>query len=230
MLKRDDASKAVIRIITKAGNGTGFFVIKDDILYIVTARHITESIDFQTKIQIMGTDRYVLDIEFDSLEQSPIIISHPNADIGVIRIDKTVFNPIYTSAIFFDYNTMLFLDRNSNISRDTEMTCIGFPKDFGCYGTFEPLTFRSHPASNLIRNYHLDYTEFHFYQDIFILENPSCCGYSGGPIIDLGYKVDGAIKQSSDTIIYGVMSGTSNDNTGGKMALVTPVYYLADII
>lgn len=230
MLKRDDAWKAVIKISTNAISGTGFFVLKDDKLYIVTAKHITEKIDLQAKIQIMGTDRYALDISFDSLEQSPVVISHPNADIGVIQIDKTVINPIYTSAMFFDYNTMLFLDRDSNISRDTEMTCIGFPKDFGCYGTFEPLTFRSHPASSLIRNYHLDYTEFHFEQDIFILENPSCCGYSGGPVIDLGYKVDGAITQSSPTIIYGVMSGTSPDNTGGKMALVTPIYYLADII
>lgn len=32
------------------------------------------------------------------------------------------------------------------------------------------------------------------------------------------------------TICYGIMHGTMSDNTGGKIALVTPTYYLKNII
>jgi hypothetical protein len=63
------------------------------------------------------------------------------------------------------------------------------------------------------------------------LENPGVGGYSGGPVFDLGYMVVGVMTTTKEiTICHGIMHGTLNDQTGGKIALVTPTYYLNDII
>jgi hypothetical protein len=56
-------------------------------------------------------------------------------------------------------------------------------------------------------------------------------GYSGGPIFDLGYLSTPVMRQSyGETTLLGFVHGTYSDQTGGKIALVTPSYYLKDII
>jgi hypothetical protein len=65
----------------------------------------------------------------------------------------------------------------------------------------------------------------------FCLENPSVGGYSGGPVFDLGYSTNGVLEIKKDkTLCHGIMHGTMGDNTGGKIAMVTPAFYLKDII
>lgn len=67
--------------------------------------------------------------------------------------------------------------------------------------------------------------------DFLCLESPSVGGYSGGPIFDLGYQIVGAMTTTKDkTRLYGIMHGTISDNTGGKIAAVTPIIYLKDLI
>jgi len=59
----------------------------------------------------------------------------------------------------------------------------------------------------------------------FCLENPSVGGYSGGPIFDLGYSTNGAIEITKEkTVCHGIMHGTMSDNTGGKIAMVPPLF------
>jgi hypothetical protein len=66
----------------------------------------------------------------------------------------------------------------------------------------------------------------------FALENPSIGGYSGCPIFDTGIRVMGPMTtmDGSGLRCHGVMHGTISDETGGKLALVTPSYYLHDLI
>lgn len=124
-----------------------------------------------------------------------------------------------------------FLDIESvissvDISRDIELTVVGFPNGLGTIVTgssnFSPLTFRSFPSSNYMT---LCWADGEFY----CLENPSMGGYSDGPVFDLGYLKSPLMLQNyGDTLIKRFIHGTRSDTTGGKIALVTPSKYLLD--
>lgn len=63
------------------------------------------------------------------------------------------------------------------------------------------------------------------------MENPSVGGYSGGPVLDLGYMVLPNMETKKEkTVLHGVIHGTISDDTGGKIAMITPIYYLKNII
>jgi hypothetical protein len=67
--------------------------------------------------------------------------------------------------------------------------------------------------------------------EFFLLENPSVGGYSGGPIFDLGIMIVGSMTVTKErTYCLGLMHGTISDKTGGKLAAVTPAYYLQGFI
>ena len=56
-------------------------------------------------------------------------------------------------------------------------------------------------------------------------------GYSGCPVFDLGYSTNGVMEiTKGKTICHGIMHGTMSDNTDGKIAMVTPSFYLKDLI
>ena len=112
------------------------------------------------------------------------------------------------------------------VSRDYELTAIGFPNGLGTERSFSPLSFRSYAASGFITFPRGDTKTL---SDFFCLENPSVGGYSGCPVFDLGYSTDGVMTITKDkTWCHGIMHGTMSDTTGGKIAMVTPAYYIKD--
>ena len=114
------------------------------------------------------------------------------------------------------------------VSRDYELTAIGFPNGLGISGSFSPLTFRSFASSGFVT---LNRGDTNTPSEFFCLENPSVGGYSGCPVLDLGYFNNGAFTITKEkTWCHGIMHGTMIDNTGGKIALVTPAFYLNDLI
>ena len=118
--------------------------------------------------------------------------------------------------------------KQESVSRNFELTCIGFPRGLGTEGLFSPFTFRSFASSGFFR-----YPRFDTKQEciFFCLENPSVGGYSGGPILNLGYSTNGVFEiKKEKTLCLGIMHGTMCDDTGGKIAMVTPAFYLKDII
>ncbi len=108
------------------------------------------------------------------------------------------------------------------------MTCIGFPQGLGIDKYFCPFTFRSYASSGLVT---LNRADTNTQSTFFCLENPSVGGYSGCPVFDLGYETNGTMIVTRDqTWCHGFMHGTISDNTGGKIAMVTPAFYLKDLI
>lgn len=235
MIKRDEAYKSVVKFTTtfieneqtKQSLGTGFFLAKDDRhLFLITANHVTKHFTNDTIVQMAGANKQIISVKLNQLKTNRDIINHPHADISVIEVNIPFYNTLNSDAVIFPTS---IIDKNKIValSRDEELTSIGFPKGLGTNNLFEPLTFRSYPASNIISNIGLSEG---YRSDIFVMENASCGGYSGCPIVDLGYKVNGFMTQTSNTYIYGIMHGTISDDTGGKMAVVTPAYYVFDII
>lgn len=178
-------------------------------------------------VYIAGKSNNVIQITLNQLKTSDSIVSHPSADICVIAIDLATFLRINASVNIYPV-AAIDVAKIQNISRDEELTSIGFPNGFGIGTAFEPFTFRSYPASSIVKN--ISGLDGRYVSDVIFLENASCGGYSGCPVIDMGYMVKGLMIQTSKTYIYGVMHGTLSDDTGGKMAVVTPAYYILDII
>lgn len=234
MLKRDDAFKSVVKFETpiivegetKYNIGTGFFVSPTaQKLYLITANHVAKNLNEDTLVYFSGKNGTIKQ-SLKDIKHNNFIIDHASADVSAIEINIAAFNCLAIDCVIYPAS-IIKKAKIANLSRDSELTSIGFPNGLGISLKFEPLTFRSYASSNIIKNVSLDTG---YVSDVFFLENAGCGGYSGCPVIDLGYRVDGLMTQTSSTFIYGIMHGTMSDATGGKMAVVTPAYYILDII
>ena len=56
----------------------------------------------------------------------------------------------------------------------------------------------------------------------FMLDKPSTQGFSGGPVV--------SFLNPDKPICYGIIHGTRQDNTGGKLAIVVHSAYLFELI
>lgn len=246
MLNRKDALKTVVKFTTiinvnKTENGinkivkmysvgTGFFMCRDNNnnkIYIITAAHVAKLFNNSTYVEMMGQNNNVITKDLSFLQNGKNIVNHSTADLCAIEIDYNILKSLNIDVNIFK-TSLIDTNKIINLSRDVELTTIGFPRGLGVSSRFEPLTFRSYSASNIINN--VSGLDGGYSSDIFVLENPACGGYSGGPVLDLGHIVSSGIIQSSKTVFYGVMHGTISDDTGGKMAVVTPASYILQII
>lgn len=232
-LTRDSAFQVVLHIRTPTGNngltevGTGLFIVKEEkFLYILTATHVAKGCGRNTEVVISDANGNCVAIPLVTLNAGLGWVHHPIADISVLplHIDSSLVTTL--SGRFFPVEQ---LDMSgSTPSRDAYLTSVGFPNGLGASGKFSPFTFRSHASSSLITLLRADTkTPANF----FTLENPSVGGYSGGPVFDFGYVIVGSMTtHTGPSICHGIMHGTISDSTGGKIAAVTPCYYVKAII
>jgi S1-C subfamily serine protease len=232
-LTRDQAFQVVLNLRTPNGAGeaevgTGIFIAKDETLpYILTASHVARGCGLSTEIVIsdLNGDSHLISISKLNANVSAWV-HHPIADVSVLPINP---DPSIIGILHGRFFPLDQLDvSNSTPSRDAYLTAVGFPNGLGASGKFSPFTFRSHASSSLITLLRADTkTPSNF----FTLENPSVGGYSGGPVFDLGYIIVGSMTTYTGlTVCHGIMHGTISDNTGGKIAAVTPCSYVKDIV
>jgi hypothetical protein len=231
-LSRDYLSKVVLNLRTEISPGkfiigTGIFISKSNTdPYILTANHIAITCTTNTKVILSGVDGSCVELSLTEFNTSLSWKHHSIADISILKIIPSTTNAPHIQGRCFPLDHF-HIDKTS-VSKDTELTSVGFPNGLGSFGKFSPLTFRSFASSSFIT---LNRFDLKTPCDFFLLENPSIGGYSGGPIFDLGYRIVGAMTTSTGiTKCYGIMHGTISDDTGGKIAAVTPAYYLMDII
>jgi Trypsin-like peptidase domain len=232
IITRDQAFGVVFNIRTPISTGgesvgTGIFVVKnDDEIYLVTATHVASACDFNTVVVISDASGNATTLRLADFNNELVWRHHPVADISALPIQMSpIIQPHLTNRFFpFDH----FHIDHTPVSRDYELTSVGFPNGLGANGMFSPLTYRSYASSSFIS---LNRADTQTPSEFFLLENPSVGGYSGCPVFDLGYMVVGAMTTTKDkTRCYGIMHGTISDNTGGKLAAVTPSFYLAELI
>jgi len=231
-LTRDQTFQVVLNLRTPIGNnqakvGTGIFIAKDDqSAYILTASHVASDCNATSEIVISDNDGNCQAFRLDQFSRQLSWNHHPVADLAVLPLNP---DPAIVPALagrFFPADQLNV--SSGNPSRDAYLTAVGFPHGLGASGKFSPFTFRSHASSGAIT---LNRSDTNTPADFFTLENPSVGGYSGGPVFDLGYIIVGAVTTNTGpTICHGIMHGTISDNTGGKIAAVTPCSYANDII
>lgn len=232
ILKRDQTFKVVFNVRTPNGNGgeevgSGIFVSRGDSeAYLVTASHVANSTNSSSLIVVSDSNDKAHAVSIATFDPGLQWQHHPTADLAILKVKPSADAVKILQSRCFPYDHF-DLDR-TQISRDAELTSVGFPMGLGTQGNFGPLTFRSHAASGFIT---LPRFDTKVPCEFFILENPSVGGYSGCPVFDLQYTVVGNMTSTGGrTWCLGIMHGTISDQSGGKMAAVTPSFYLKDLL
>lgn len=235
---REELANVVVNLRQNIGNeqakvGTGMFIVhNENELYLVTASHVANDMELTGEYVIKGANDIpqtltITDLIHGFTAQTIPWVHHQTADLAALRLTPSQ-NTINTH---FQNRFLPSENINSNqtiVSRDVELTSIGFPNGLGAVGHFSPLTFRTFASSGLIT---LNRADTQTPADFFILEKPSIGGYSGGPVFDISIYKHGAMTSTgSGTMCHGIMHGTISDQTGGKLAAVTPSYLIFDII
>ena len=235
IIKRDEAFRVICEFRTPIGKGfsvgTGIFVYAPtgnggNYGWIVTASHVARETNSSTQIVIANDDGKAVILPLSLFGMLSGWKHHPVADISAFPICFNEKNIGLLQSRCFPLDHFN-LDKRS-VSRDYELTSIGFPNGLGTEGFFSPFSFRSYAASGFVT---LPRADTKTPSAFFCLENPSVGGYSGCPVFDLGYETNGIMTTTKEqTWCHGIMHGTMSDSTGGKIALVTPAFYLADLI
>ena len=230
ILMRDELFSVVCSILTPqaTGNfkvGTGIFILKSNQIFLLTADHVSKKVNDNTLLAFGDNQSKCNIILLKELINGNQWKVHPIADMSIIKIDITKHRALFQGRCFpYDHIN----DTSTSASRDDELTVIGFPNGLGIQGKFSPLTFRSYASSAFLT---LNGADTDTPSDFFCLENPSVGGYSGGPVFDMGYEKMGCATATKEkTILHGIVHGTMSDDTGGKIALITPMYYVKDLI
>lgn len=235
-LTRDNAFFIVVKIETPKDQdhmytGTGSFISNGDgsRAWLLTAAHVSINCNSATKIYFSDTKNIGSTQSMDLVSLNSLInwVNHPIADMSILEID------IERNADLLENRSFLIDEshKDKNFSREVELNVIGFPRGLGAQESllkFSPLTYRTYFSSDIVSFNRFDTNTP---SDFILLENPSVQGYSGGPVIDLGTYTRGPLViNGNGARVYGIIHGTLSDSTGGKITVVTPIYYLFDII
>ena len=229
-ITRDEMFRVVCMIFTPSTHkvGTGCFIEKEGTPYLVTAEHVKNDVLPDSLIVFGDYNSNCYSVLLSCIISGQWLI-HPIADLSAIKLDIAKLDEKFSNRFF----PITQVDNSQKpISRDLTLTVAGFPSGLGTAYTgsskFSPLTFRSFASSSYMT---LQRADKSINSDFFCLENPAMGGYSGGPVLDLGYeKTPLMLQEYGDTILLGFIHGTQSDNTGGKIAYVTPSYYLHSLL
>lgn len=220
-MKKNDVFKHIVAIRTAKNNsvfgGTGFFVkAEDEKVFLVTATHVARDTTINTDICVRNSATGLPFVfKINQLNKMVMWLYHPIADIAILEVEsnETLDLSLYVLPISF------FEKSFANIpERESIVTMYGMPdvyKDL----EFAPFTCDSYPASNLwVSGFDVTGNMF----KCFMLDKPSTQGFSGGPVI--------SFANPKAPICYGIIHGTRQDNTGGKLAIVVHSAYLFELL
>ena len=209
--------------------GTGFFVTSGKRIYLVTASHVARSMTLTAEVTMSQEKDTPFTVPLGTLagRQDANWFTHPEADVALLELTPTQdFIEKHLQKRFIDFS--FFTVELNAPSRDIPLTVMGFPLAFGVEKFFSPLTQQTHGASGLLTLARADTSQK---ATFFLLESPSVGGYSGAPCFDISiYKLGAATATGSGTLCYGLMHGTISDATGGKLAAVTPAFFIVDTV
>jgi len=208
----------------RTNTGTGFLVTTNNQYFLVTAKHVADSLRIESS-EIFFRDENENAISFKLFEflTKPLFLKfNQNSDFFIVKLvpfNSTSLEILKRSSV--DIN--IFANDRKSIDRKFDVLVMGYPLfDFD---NFSPITFKSYFSSSLIN---VKLNNMPAPTLCYLLENPSMAGFSGGPVF-AGVK-DRASTPLTKTIIVGIVTGTTYDKTGGKVARITPAFHLLDLI
>lgn len=208
-------------------NGTGTIIEYKNKYFLLTAAHVAKELKNTSKIIFRINNDQPAVIDLVSLNQKMNWQFHQIADIAIMElipynldIKNRFINSSFPSTLISDEKTLLW--------KEFELTFLGYPVTDLILEHFSALSFKSNYASGLITQ------TFSYYGknkkcSVFYLDKSSIQGASGsGLYLSISKMVEiGALDR---TILVGIVSGTHSDNTGGKLAIIMPSFYIWDLL
>ena len=224
-LRDPTTGKASPKLISTTG--TGFLVVREGRVFIVTAQHVAAGLQPNSTATVRLPDKAGSVIQLSKLLRSDWR-SHKSADVSVAEVNSNIDAiSLLNSAFSYD----LIISKPMTPSRSIRLTVIGFPLSLGIGETVSPITRESMAASGP-----LDLPRFdnHIVAQFFLLQDPSVGGFSGSPVFDLNMPIMEsrglAYRSASGPICYGLVHGTISDDTGGKFAAIVPGIFIRQVI
>jgi hypothetical protein len=211
---------------TSGKSGSGTIISHNGKYFLLTANHVAKEMRNDAKLvfRVSGDKPGIIDLLVLTKNHKLNWTNHSIADLSLIEL-TAVNKDIEQRLQQWAFPSYLIYGGKETASKDVDITFLGYPLVDLQLEHFSPLIFTSHLASGLITQARYDTkTKCTF----FYLDLPSMQGCSGSGVY---YSVKKAMFIGGNkTILLGVVHGTAGDNTGGKLAAITPSYYIWDIL
>lgn len=218
--------------------GTGFLVSPDGItMILVTAGHVAADIESDFHAVVRGDNDTPVDMRSEDLTGAKNVawVFHDKEDVAVTILHPS--NGVIPKLVGRFIPEKLISSDTAAPSRDRPLTTLGFPLALGVAEHFSPISRESKPASGLITLARFDTKKP---ATFFLLGDPSVAGFSGAPLLLTAapYAMPNGVLAFPETggptgaaiHCVGIVHGTINDETGGKMAAITPSLYIRETI
>lgn len=207
--------------------GTGTIIKHINKFYLLTANHVANQMHAGAKIVFRVGNDLPAFVDLAKFNKGHPIkwVNHQIADLSItelIPFNDDIKNRLNSTCFFSE----LIFSQHVYPPRDFTYVYLGFPVIDLNLKHFSPLFFSSNPASGLITQSRKDNGNK---CDFYYLDRPGLQGCSGSGVY-ISVKTGGMYFGMNKTVLVGVIHGTEGDNTGGKLAIVTPSYYIWDLL
>ena len=149
IFERDSLSTVICNIRTPVGNseetGTAIFIEKNNEPFLLTASHVLGNLSDNSYAVLSDKNGAPSKVPLSILLGGATFIHHNKADLAKAKINITLLNAHFWRGRCFLYD--LINTTTNLVSKDTELTTIGFPLGLGVEGQkFSPLSFRTFAA------------------------------------------------------------------------------------
>ena len=205
--------------------GTGFVTQNEGWYYLVTAKHVAQSLPPQTEIILNKTSGSITTISFQTLQHAILGAKwffHTSADVAVhpFGIEKDMEVGVLDESVYLPDKIELDLLSPAYV--------LGFPMGQGVTDVLSPFAKQSQIASwmTTIKDPNIR-PDLKF----ILLDQALAQGYSGSPVfaeLPTGPLVIGR-RYKPPVRLIGILSGAMYDQTGGKLSLIVPLSYLCEV-
>lgn len=227
----DELSNVTVYLYQKINDssnigGTGTIISHKNKYYLFTANHVAKEMKNDSKIvfRIRDDKPGILDLTSFTINNELKWTVHSEADLAIIEL--LPFNYYVEERLRKWSFPSSFINKTEQTpSKDMEVIFLGFPIIDLEIKHFSPLSFSAFLSSGLITNFRYDN---HKKCSFFYLDKPSMQGCSGsGVFISVKQQFYTSIKK---TLFVGIVHGTASDNSGGKLAAITPSFYVWELL
>lgn len=205
--------------------GTGTLIQANGAYFILTASHVAKHMNDNTLLILRDPGDKPYKVKMTDLLKGNKVewLHHSEADLAVLSI----FPPSDRFQKFVDkwaFPMGQVYVGEECLERGAEVTYFGYPLLDQKLEYFSPILFRSLISSGFLTQPRGDIEKS---TRFFFLDEPSMQGSSGSAVFVTVRKAFGMSQMiGNQTLLIGVIHGTSQDTTGGKLAMVTPAFFL----
>ena len=204
--------------------GSGLQVARGDERFLVTAEHVVSPMIRDQKVLFRSESGKTSSLDLQTLAADPDLnwIVNNKSDVAVLKIKG---HPEFVASTLSISVSLL-----GTAPKERPLRMMGFPFGFGVEQEhFSPISKEVRQASGLLT---LSVGEPKKRVTVFLLDDPSASGFSGGPVFLTPSYLAGGITTSDgrEGRCVGIVSGVISDKTGGKFGTAIPASVILETV